>query len=130
MDFSMVQEFGLKILNLGAGYSEVELPFRTMFSRPGGSVNGPAMMCLADYAMYLAVMTLIGPELLTVTSNLNIDFLKRPPHGRILGRARVLKLGRKLAFGRVELFCDSENGEVLVAHCTCTYSIPEGSRNQ
>lgn len=119
LEFPLVREFGLKVVELSFGQARVELPFQNMISRPGSTVNGPAMMCLADYSMYLAIMTQVGLQLQIVTSNLNIDFLRRPPHETITANAQVLKLGRKLAVGRIELF----STEKLVAHCTCTYSL-------
>lgn len=91
--------------------------------RPGGTVSGPAMFGLADVAMYLAILSRIGPVALAVTTNCSIDFMRKPAAGRdVLAEARLLKLGRVLAVGDVLLF--SEGGAEPVARAGMTYSIP------
>ena len=91
--------------------------------RPGGTVSGPAMFGLTDVAMYLAILSRIGPVALAVTTNCSIDFMRRPAAGRdLLAEARVLKLGRVLAVGDVLIF--SEGEDQPVARAGLTYSIP------
>jgi uncharacterized protein (TIGR00369 family) len=91
--------------------------------RPGGTVSGPAMFGLADVAVYLAILSRIGPVALAVTTNCSIDFMRKPAAGRdVLAEARLLKLGRVLAVGDVLLF--SEGGAEPVARASMTYSIP------
>jgi uncharacterized protein (TIGR00369 family) len=94
--------------------------------RPGGTVSGPAMFGLADVAVYLAILSRIGPVALAVTTNCSIDFMRKPAAGRdVLAEARLLKLGRVLAVGDVLLF--SEGGTDPVARASMTYSIPPGA---
>ena len=91
--------------------------------RPGGTVSGPALFGLADVAMYLAILSRIGPVALAVTTNCSIDFMRKPAAGTdVLAHARILKLGRSLAVGDVLLF--SEGGRDPVARASLTYSIP------
>jgi uncharacterized protein (TIGR00369 family) len=90
--------------------------------RPGGTVSGPVMMALADFTMYVAVLSAIGWVPLAVTTNLTINFLKKPAARDLLAEARLIKLGKRLAVGEVGLRSDGE--EDLVAHVTSTYSIP------
>ncbi len=91
--------------------------------RPGGTVSGPSIFGLVDVAMYLAILSRIGPVALTVTTNCAIDFMRKPAAGRdLLGEARVLKLGRSLAVGDVMVF--SEGVGEPVARASLTYSIP------
>ena len=91
--------------------------------RPGGTVSGPSMFGLADVAMYLAVLSHIGPEALTVTTSCNIDFMRKPAAGKdLIAECRILKLGRVLAVGDV-LIC-SEGSDKPVARASLTYSIP------
>ena len=91
--------------------------------RPGGTVSGPAMFSLADVAVYLAILAMIGPEALAVTTNASIDFMRKPAAGRdLLAEARLLKLGRVLAVGDVLVF--SEGQDEPVARAALTYSIP------
>jgi acyl-coenzyme A thioesterase PaaI-like protein len=90
--------------------------------RPGGTVSANTLMALADTAMYLAVLTSIGPVPLCLTVNCNMSFLRRPEKSDIITEAKILKLGQRLAVGEVALF--SHGVEELVAHATVTYSIP------
>lgn len=92
--------------------------------RPGGTVSGPVMMALADFTMYLAVLSAIGWVPLAVTTNLSINFLKRPGARDLLAEAQLFKLGKRLAVGEVALRSDGDDD--LVAHVTSTYSIPVG----
>ena len=91
--------------------------------RPGGTVSGPTLMALADFAMYVVLLSAIGPIGLAVTTNLNINFLRkgRPGHD-VLAAARLLKLGKRLAVGEVNLL--SGTSPDPIAHVTSTYSIP------
>jgi uncharacterized protein (TIGR00369 family) len=100
----------------------VRQAFRQISVRPGGTISGPTMMALADFAMYVAVLVAIGPVPLAVTINLNINFLRRPAPRDLVAEARLLKLGKRLAMGEVTIY--SEGGMEPVAHVTSTYSIP------
>lgn len=90
--------------------------------RPGGTISGPAMMALSDLALYVAILGSIGPVGLAVTTNLSINFLRKPAARAMIADCRLLKLGKRLAVGEVAL--RSEGDEELVAHVTGTYSIP------
>jgi uncharacterized protein (TIGR00369 family) len=91
--------------------------------RPGGTVSGPTLMALADFAMYVVLLSAIGPVGLAVTTNLNTNFLSKAPAGHdLIAEARLLKLGKRLAVGEVTLY--SAAGAEPVAHVTSTYSIP------
>jgi uncharacterized protein (TIGR00369 family) len=91
--------------------------------RPGGTVSGPTLMALADFAMYVVLLSAIGPIGLAVTTNLNINFLSKAPAGHdLIAEAKLLKLGKRLGVGEVSLFSAGSND--LVAHVTSTYSIP------
>ncbi len=93
--------------------------------RPGGTVAGPAMFGLADVAIYLAILSRLGPVALAVTTNASVDFMRKPAAGRDLrAQARLLKLGRVLAVGDALLF--SEGVAEPVARASMTYSIPPG----
>ncbi len=90
--------------------------------RPGDTVSGPTLMALADVAMYAALLGEIGLVPLAVTTNLNINFLRKPAQKDVYADARLLKTGKRLAVGEVTLY--SEGEPEPVAHVTCTYSIP------
>lgn len=91
--------------------------------RPGGTVSGPVMMAVADVALYVAILGEVGLEALAVTTNLNMNFLRKPsPGSDIIGECRLLKLGKRLAVGEVTIY--SEGMIEPVAHAVGTYSIP------
>lgn len=91
--------------------------------RPGGTISGPTLMALADCAMYVVLLSAIGPVSLAVTINLNINFLRKGAPGQdVLAAARLLKIGRRLAVGEVNLL--SGTSPDPIAHATSTYSIP------
>lgn len=94
------------------------------FLRPGGTISGPVMMALADAAMYALVLSRIGLVELAVTTNLSINFLRKPLPGDLIAEACMLKLGKRLAVGEVHLYSDGESVAKSVAHVTATYSIP------
>lgn len=104
------------------GEVTIRVPYRDEFIRPGGTIAGPVLMTVADFALYGVVLSLIGRVDLAVTTNLSINFLRRPAPGAVVARARILKLGKRLAVGEVYLHGDDD--EDLVAHVTGTYSIP------
>ncbi len=104
------------------GGCRVRRPFHERSLRPGGTVSGPVMMALADFTMYVAVLSAIGWVPLAVTTNLTINFLKKPAARDLLAEARLIKLGKRLAVGEVAIRSDGEDD--LVAHVTATYSIP------
>lgn len=94
--------------------------------RPGGTVSGPTIFALADVAVYLAILSRIGPKALTVTTSASIDFLRKPAAATdLIGTARLLKLGRVLAVGDVLIYSDGMPDPV--ARASLTYSIPPAS---
>lgn len=91
--------------------------------RPGGTVSGPAMMSIADVAIYVAILGKIGIVPLTVTTSLTINFLRKPSaEARIIADCTLLKVGRTLIVGEVSLY--SEGSSDVVAHVVGTYSVP------
>ena len=118
-------ESGLTIDTVEHGRAVVRLAYNEQFIRPGGTISGPTMMMLADFAFYLAVLSAIGPVALAVTINFNINFRRRPEPRDLIADARMLKLGKRLAVMEVSLHSDGVNEPV--AHVTSTYSIPPKS---
>ncbi|PJI33074.1 PaaI family thioesterase [Acinetobacter pseudolwoffii] len=91
--------------------------------RPGGTVSGPTMMTLADLALYVAILGEIGLVGLAVTTNLNINFLRKPSGGTDLrGECKLIKVGKALIVGEVWIY--SVDLDEPVAHVTATYAVP------
>jgi uncharacterized protein (TIGR00369 family) len=111
------------LCELGDGSAKMMLDVDETHLRPGGTVSGPVMMGLADVTLYAALLSKIGLVPLAVTTNLNINFLRKPmAHQPIWARATMLKVGKTMAVG--EVFIYSQGVEAPVAHSTMTYSIP------
>ncbi len=104
------------------GGCRLRLRYDKRLLRPGSTLSGATMMALGDFALYLAVLSAIGWVPLAVTTNLTINFLRKPPARDLIAEARLIKLGKKLAVGEVALHADGL--EEMVAHVTSTYSIP------
>jgi uncharacterized protein (TIGR00369 family) len=101
----------------------VRMPVAERHLRPGGTVSGPSMFALADVSVYLAVLAMIGPKALAVTTSCSMDFMRKPEAGMdLLCECRLLKLGRVLAVGDGLIF--SEGFAQPVARANMTYSIP------
>ena len=115
-------EESFRIEEVGDRRAAVKLLYHERHLRPGETISGASMMALADLAMYITVLGMIGPVALAVTTNLNINFLRKPPKGDINGECRLLKLGKRLAVGEVTMY--SKGDPEPVAHATVTYSIP------
>lgn len=111
-----------RIEAVGPGTARVRLKAGEAHLRPGGTVSGPAMMALCDATIYVAILAAIGPVALAVTTNLSINFLRKPEPGDLIAECRLLKLGKRLAVGEVSV--SAADGGELVAHCVATYSIP------
>lgn len=121
-EFPQVAE-DFRVQSVAPMQAEVRLLADEKHLRPGGTVSGPAMFALADLAMYVVVLAMIGPKALSVTTNCSIDFMRKPEAGRdLIGSARLLKLGRMLAVG--DVLIRSEGMEAPVARASLTYSIP------
>jgi uncharacterized protein (TIGR00369 family) len=113
---------GLTIEAARHASARVRQAYSDQFVRPGGTISGPTMMALGDFTMYVAVLATIGPVPLAVTTNLNINFLRKPEQRDLIADGRLLKVGKRLAVGEVTI--RSDGADEPVAHVTSTYSIP------
>jgi uncharacterized protein (TIGR00369 family) len=129
-EFSQVMLRGsaITIEDAWHGGCRVRRAFSEKSLRPGGTISGPTMMGLTDFAMYVAILASIGPVPLAVTTNLNINFLRKPAQRDLIADVKLIKLGKRLAVGEVEIFSDGE--DEMVAHATATYSIPPPERRK
>jgi len=119
-------ESGYVLERVWRGGCRLRRHFHPKSLRPGGTVSGPIIMALADVAMYVAVLSAIGWVPLAVTTNLTVNFLRKPAPRDLLAEARLIKLGKRLAVGEVGI--RSDGGDDLVAHAILTYSIPVGDK--
>lgn len=102
--------------------ARVRMLFAPTRLRPGGTISGPSLMTLADTAVWVALLGVIGREPLSVTSHLDIDFLRKPPPGDVIGEAVLHKVGKRLAVGDVLMVAAGESQPC--ARASVTYAIP------
>lgn len=114
--------FPWEVREVWEGGSRVAASFDKKHERAGGTVSGPMLFTLADTAMYVAVLATVGLELLAVTSDTTIHFLRRLPPGSATAEATVLRRGRRLLVASVAITGD-DDGE-LIAHAVGTYALP------
>lgn len=124
----MAQDIDLRVDEIADSYAKIRIPFAANNLRPGGSISGPVMMAAGDAAMFAAILGALGEVTMAVTSNLNINFLQRPAPSDLLAEARILKLGKRIAFCEVSLF--SEGSDELVAHVSGSYALPPKSSEE
>jgi uncharacterized protein (TIGR00369 family) len=116
-----VLDLNLRVEAIGDGQARVRLPFSDRLVRVGGTICGQALMAVADTVMVLAISAASGGFRPMTTVGQTISFMKPVSGVDALVEARVLRLGKTLAFGEVGLRADGR--DELVAHVTTTYAI-------
>jgi len=116
-----VQELGLRVENFDADSVTLRLPQRDALSRVGGMLCGQAMMAAADTAMVLALINHFGSFRPCTTVQMNTSFLKPLSNQDALVQARVLRAGKTLAFGEIDL--RGADGGKSVCRASVTYAL-------
>jgi acyl-coenzyme A thioesterase PaaI-like protein len=113
-----LRSYGFRLKKISSAGCTLELPHKASLERPGGIINGPALMAAADCAMWLAIKARIGVENDALTSELNTAFLAPAKGEHVYCTARILKMGRRRIYGVAE--CHGRKGN-LFSHHTLTY---------
>ena len=116
-----IRHYGFRVVKTGKDACTIELPHRPLLERPGGIINGPALMAAADCAMWLAIKSRVGVEGDALTSELNTAFLAPAKGEHVYCTARILKFGRRRIYGVAQ--CHGKSG-TLFTHHTVTYVRP------
>ena len=111
-----------KVTAVEPGRLRIVSPYREDMLRPGGVIAGPTLMSLADTAAYAIVLAHVGDQLMAVTSQLNMSFLRGARPGPLQAEAEMLRLGRRLATCDVRIW--TEGPERLAAQANVTYALP------
>lgn len=114
---------GLVVEEVRGNYARICLPYDDAMLRPGNVLSGPTLFTAADSAMYALVLAHLGPELMAVTSDMNLRFLAKATPGDVIGEATFLKLGRRLAVMEARLSSRADP-QLIVAHATGSYALP------
>ncbi|HJP22181.1 MAG: PaaI family thioesterase [Alphaproteobacteria bacterium] len=118
----LVAQLGLQLEELDGPRIRLRMPYREIMVRPGGTVSGPAMMGMADFALYIAIMNVIGRVDMILATGLNFSFLRAPKPIDVLCETNMLKMGKRLCIGEVTIYSDGDPDPV--AHIVGTSSIP------
>ena len=116
-----LRPYGFRVVVANKDKCTLELPHKAALERPGGIINGPALMAAADCAMWLAIKARLGVEGDALTSELNTAFLAPAIGEHVYCTARILKMGRRRIYGVAE--CHGRKGN-LFSHHTVTYVRP------
>ncbi|QCP51484.1 PaaI family thioesterase [Trinickia violacea] len=115
-----VRALGLKPVSVTDESATLRLPFSGELRHQGGVICGQVFMAAADTAMVIAISAALGEFKPMTTVSQNISFMRAVRNGDVLITARVLRLGRNLVFGEVEL--TDEDGKTA-CHATTTYAL-------
>lgn len=108
--------------SVAPGRARIRIPYAESMLRPGQRVSGPVLFAAADTAMYAVVLAHIGPQLMAVTSDMNLHFLRGAQPGDVVAEARLVKLGRRLAVIDVQVYTGAATEPALLA--TGSYALP------
>jgi uncharacterized protein (TIGR00369 family) len=113
-----VQALGLKVESFDADSISLRLPRNAELSRVGGMLCGQAMMAAADTAMVLALINQSGQFRPCTTVQMNTSFLKPLSNQDAMVQARVLRAGKSLAFGEIDIRGADDSKSVCRASVT------------
>lgn len=116
-----VQALGLKVVRIAPGEAELLLPFSPQLCRVGGTVCGQSLMAAADTSMVLAIASGLGEFRPMTTVGQTTSFIRAVADADVRILARVLKPGRTLSFGEVQM-SSAADGK-LAAQVTTTYAM-------
>ena len=116
-----VQALGLIVESSAEGAVTLRLPQNPQLSRVGDMLCGQAMMAAADTAMVLALIRHFGAFRPCTTVQMNTSFLKPLSGQDALVQARVIRAGKNLAFGEIDI-SGAQDGK-SVCRATTTYAL-------
>lgn len=116
-----VQALGMRVEAFDADSVTLRLPVSEQLSRVGGMLCGQAMMAAADTAMVLALISQQGSFRPCTTVQMNTSFLKPLSGQDALVQARVIRAGKSLAFGEIDIR-GAEDGK-SACRATTTYAL-------
>ena len=116
-----VLALGLKVVACESGEARLSMPFSPALVRVGGTICGQALMAAADTAMVIAISAALGGFRPMATVSQNTSFMRAISGVDVEITARVLKPGRSLVFGEIEMRAAGD--ERLSAHVTTTYAL-------
>jgi uncharacterized protein (TIGR00369 family) len=117
----LAAEWEVEVLAAEGGTALVRMPAKPVLLRPGNTLSGPALMGLADVAMWAALLSTTGGRDDSVTSTMTVNFLRPAGNGPVLAEARIVKRGRRMLFG--EVLIRAAGSEELATHITTSWAV-------
>jgi len=121
--------WGARVLSATADEARMELPYNEALLRPGNTVSGPAIMGLADMAMWAVLLAGSGGQDESLTANMHVNFLRPCGPGPIIATARLVKGHGRSIFG--EVLVRAAGREDVAVHVTTSWvrSRPDAGAN-
>lgn len=110
-----VQDLDLSIENLTADGAVLRMRFSENLCRDNGVVCGQALMSFADTAMIIAVAAAAGGYFPMTTVDQTIHFMRPAMRADVLAEARVVRMGKTMAYGSVSIRTDNDERPVAMA---------------
>ena len=111
---------GIRVLEKHDDGVTVECPIREELMNGAGVAHGGVAASVADTAMGIALHRQLGRECKIATIEMKINYLSPITDGSMVARAHLIKIGKRVSVGRVDVF-DGERNPIAVA--LVTYAI-------
>ncbi len=114
------QFIGFKVQSFNEGCAELRLPIKKEIINANGAVHGGIYYTVCDLAASTALSTLLSEDYFYVTSDINVSVLAAASSGELKVQARVLKMGKRMAFVEASIVNEDED---LIAMARVTKTI-------
>ena len=111
----LVQDLDLTVESVTADGAVLRMRFSEKLCRDNGVVCGQALMSFADTAMIIAVASAAGGYFPMTTVDQSIHFMRPAMRADVLAEARVVRLGKTMAFGSITLRTEGDERPVAMA---------------
>jgi uncharacterized protein (TIGR00369 family) len=116
-----VQELDIRIDKIDDGEAILLVPTSKRLNREGGTICGQAIMAVADTAMVFAISSALDKFAPMTTVSQSSSFLRAAADKDLISHASIIKLGRTIVYGEVNIYTDT--ADKPVAHITSTYML-------
>jgi len=116
-----VQDLGISFDQLAGGEAILRVAVSSRLNREGATICGQAIMAVADTAMVFAISSALDRFVPMTTVSQSSAFLRPAADSDLLAHASIIKLGRSIVYGEVNLYTDAPDKPV--AHVTSTYML-------
>lgn len=115
-----LDELGMVVEELTEDGAVVRLPWHERIARDGGLVTGQALMSFADAAMVVVISSAIGGFQRMATIDMTTSFLAPAFNSDIIARGKVLRRGKRMVYGRIDLETADTGEQVALIQTTWT----------